>query len=104
MGIRFVVIAKHKVPVYLMTGHKHQIALGLRLETITHSEGHSRANICVIASVLPSMPCWCACDAAMSRRSHARICPTMPQDDPWTVIDLFDDRSRIENSPFCNSK
>ena len=134
MGIRFVVIAKHKMAAYI-TALAKSVESPLvyeRIETITHGQGRNqeaeRLLTCVeLATDIrtwesyrpPAQPgkhlrheARPALNAVLVRmwRNHEqqngpRIYLTNnPVDDPWTIVDLYDDRSWIENGLFRNSK
>jgi hypothetical protein len=134
LGIRFVVIAKHKMAVYI-TALAKSVESPLtyeRLETVTHGQGRNRTVETLLTRVetAADIRTWesyrpptqpgkhlrhrqrPALNAVLVRiwRNHEqqdgpRIYLTNGAvDDPWAVIDLYDDRSWIENGLFRNSK
>ena len=134
MGIHFVVIAKHKMAVYI-TALAKSVESPLayeRLETITHGQGRNQeaetlltrvetaADLRTWESYRPppqpgkqlrhrKRPALNAVLVRMWRNHEQRNGPRIyltngAVDDPWSVIDLYDDRSWIENGLFRNSK
>ena len=134
LGIHFVVIAKHKMAVYI-TALAKSVESPLayeRLETITHGQGRNQeaetlltrvetaADIRTWESYRPppqpgkqlrhrQRPALNAVLVRMWRNHEQQDGPRIyltngAVDDPWSVIDLYDDRSWIENGLFRNSK
>ena len=134
-AFRFVVIAKHKMAVYITALAKSVESPSCyeRIETVAHGQGRNQEHETLLtrveiatdirtwesyrpppqpgqasaprSSVLPSMRSWCVCGATKSRKDGPRIYLTNgPVDDPWSIVDLYDDRSWIENGLFRNSK
>ena len=134
MGIRFVVIAKHKMAAYI-TALAKSVESPLvyeRIETITHSQGRNQEVERLLTRVElatdirtwesyrpppqpgkhlrhPKRPGLNAVLVRMWRNHEQQNGPRIyltngPVDDPWSIVDLYDDRSWIENGLFRNSK
>lgn len=134
MGIRFVVIAKHKMAVYI-TALAKSVESPLsyeRVETVIHGQWRNQTSETLLTRVEiatgirtwesyrpptqpgkhlrhPKRPALNAVLVRMWRNHEQQNGPRIyltngPVDDPWSIIDLYDDRSWIENGLFRNSK
>jgi hypothetical protein len=134
MGIRFVVIAKHKMAAYI-TALAKSVESPLvyeRRETVVHSQGRNQEaeTLLTRVEIATVIRTWESYQPAPQPGKHLRhqrrpalnavlvrlwrnqvpkdgpriYLTNGPVDDPWAIVDLYDDRSWIENGLFRNSK
>lgn len=134
MAIRFVVIAKHKMAAYITALAKsvESPLVYERLETVVHGQGRNQETETLLTQVAIAtvIRTWESYQPAPQPGKHLRhkrrpalnavlvrvwrnatpkdgpriYLTNGPVDDPWTIVDLYDDRSWIENGLFRNSK
>ena len=134
LGIRFVVIAKHKMAAYI-TALAKSVESPLvyeRRETVVHSQGRNQEaeTLLTRVEIATVIRTWESYQPAPQPGKHLRhqrrpalnavlvrlwrnqapkdgpriYLTNGPVDDPWAIVDLYDDRSWIENGLFRNSK